>query len=191
MSLPWDSQPRPAPPQPVHAPYTPPPQQYAPPPQQYAPQPQPYQPPPPPPPQRQRPAETMRPDVPRYDIAADMRSAVADAVNKALTEDRANIEANIRKMTAGKKKPPPPKKHDDDDESVGEVLEEAWQAGTSTKRTFFQNVAVDVGFTLMAILGTISAENFTIDRTFWLIAGTSILKTVISTTISFASKIES
>lgn len=129
----------------------------------------------------------MRPDIPRRDTGAEMRQAVAEAVNKALTEDRANIEANIRKLTAGKKKPPPPV-HDDD--SVGEVLEEAWQAGTSTKRTFFQNIAVDVGFTLTAILGTISAENFSFsDKTFWIIAGTSILKTIISTTISFASKI--
>ncbi len=201
MGMPWDN-PAPQQPQQPYRPPQPPPQQpYRPAPQQY-PQ-QPYQPPPPPATPQQ-----MQPDVPlvarnpqtgervAVSIDEDLRTQLVQALVGSVIANKdelaANAEAALRRKVQGK--PKPKKKSDDDEdalEAAEEALEEAWTAGPVTARTLIQGLTIDIGVAALAVLTTVLTDDFNyLDVDAWLVVGSMLLKTVISTAISFAVKMK-
>lgn len=184
MSMPWDPVP-PSRPQPPPQPYQPPPQPYRPP----------YQPP-----------EQMQPDVPpvpvvarhpdtgeavKVDIADSLQAAIQSALTEALTANKDQLQANaqnaITALVSGRK---PVVEKEKKTTSDGHV-EDAFSVGPHTIRTFFSGMAIDVGFAVVATLATVFSPNFNaMDTEAWLLVGAMVLKTGLSTAISYVLKLK-
>lgn len=189
MTLPWDNAPRPQ-----QQPYTPPPRPYTPPP----PQPQQQQPSPPTSPSpapsySPGPAEAMRPDIappppppppaqPRFDIAAMIQAAVNEAIVNNKDQLQANAQRALVKGIKGEKITV---------KNPGNHIEDSWQSGPATKKTLVQGLVVDVGFAVMAALATVTQPGFNFfDAEAWTVVGALVIKTVLTTAISYMTKLK-
>ena len=178
MSMPWDS---PAP-QPQRS-YTPPPA--------------PSYPPAPPPRTSPSPAQSMRPDIPApapQPRNNDLQTMIQNAINEAVVANKDRIQANAQralvKTVKGEKAVIEHRKVVQGDGSIDEI-EDSFEGGPVTTRTFFQGMAVDVGFAVMAALGTALTPGFNaFDQEAWTITGVLILKTVLTTGMSYAMSLQ-
>jgi hypothetical protein len=181
MSMPWESPPPRREPSPPVQPYQPPPQQYQPPPQQ----------------NYQQPPQQMQPDIPlvarnpqtgeavRVDVGAELREAIRSAITQSVVEGREAMGVRANQSIARMIKSEVEEEVDD------KILEEKFSGGATTQRTFLQNIVVDMGVTVMAVVTTISQPTFDVtDRAAWLIVGTSLIKTLVTTAMSWATRIE-
>lgn len=194
MSMPWDNPPQ-QPQQPYRTP-VPPQQPYQAAPQTYQPPQQPYTPPPP-----QQPAVPVVARNPqtgeqvKMDLGPSIAQLISSQVAEALAANKdqlaANAERALRNKVQGKK---PAKKPADDEsalEEAEEAIEEAWTAGPVTARTLIQGLTIDIGVASLAVLTTMLTPDFNpLDVDAWLVAGSMLLKTVISTAVSFAVKVK-
>ena len=168
MSMPWDRPPQ-QPPQPQQIPQ-----------QQIPPQPQQMQP-------DIVPVVARNPatgETVRVDIGAQLQRAVQDALAQAMAggQIQANAQKLITNAVAGKKSTLT---------APTSELEGEFEMGPATKRTLFNGLAVDLGFAGIATLATLTSTNFDItDKAAWSLAGAMLLKTAISTLMSYVMRLK-
>ena len=190
VGMPWDQPPKE--PDRYRPPAQPP---YIPPPSQPYQQPQ-YQP---------QPPQQMRPDVPapsipvvarnpktgesvRVDIGQQVQQLVAATVSQALAANASGLQSSannaIAAVAAGRKpvvELPTPE---------GQI-EDSFSVGPATVRTFFSGMAIDVGFALVATLATVLTPTFNAtDKEAWLLTGAMVLKTGLTTAISYILRLK-
>lgn len=177
-------------------------------PRQQQPPPQRYEPPPMPPPNhpypQPMPGQQMQPDVPivarnpqtgeqvRVDLSTDLREAIRQAIVQAAVENKDALQANAQRALV--------KKVQGEQLSVaaptpaalaGTELEDSFEMGPATKRTFVQGMAVDMGFAALAVLATVTSTDFNVaDKEAWTVVGVMMLKTLIQTGMSYAMRLK-
>lgn len=121
----------------------------------------------------------------RIDIGADLREAIRQAITQSVVEARPAVAAKLNDTISRKIKA------EVEEEVSDQILEERFSAGATTQRTFLQNIAVDMGVAVMAVVTTISQPTFDLtDRAAWLVMGTSLVKTLVTTAITWGTRIE-
>lgn len=123
-----------------------------------------------------------------------MGSVIQQAVNEALVKNKDNIQASgkraISKTVKGEKSVIEHRKVVKGDGSIDEI-EESFEGGPVTTRTFVQGMAVDVGFAVMTVLATSLSPGFNaFDKEAWTITGVLLLKTVLTTGMSYAMALQ-
>jgi hypothetical protein len=147
----------------------------------------------------------------QIDIGAQLRQAIQEAVNESLVANRQNLVDNgqrvIKRLVSdevGEVADEVDDVADDVAELKAEVranraridanadnIEEAFSAGPHTTRVFFSGLAIDVGFALVATLSTVLTPNFNAtDKEAWLLTGAMMLKTGLSTAISYVLRLK-
>ena len=124
----------------------------------------------------------------------DLQTMIQNAINEAVVANKDRIQANAQralvKTVKGEKAVIEHRKVVQGDGSIDEI-EDAFEGGPVTTRTFFQGFAVDVGFAVMAALGTALTPGFNaFDKEAWTITGVLILKTVLTTGMSYAMSLQ-
>jgi hypothetical protein len=124
--------------------------------------------------------ESVRVDV-GQSLQDAIKQAVAESIKTGTPEMQANAKKAIAKAVSGEKvtvKAP--------NEIEGEM-----QFGASTKRTLLQNLAVDIGFAATTTLGMMTQDNFDFtDPEQWKIMGILLVKTAITTLLSFMMRLK-
>jgi hypothetical protein len=121
----------------------------------------------------------------RVDVGAELREAIRSAITQSVVEGREAMGVRANQSIARMIKSEVEEEVDD------KILEEKFSGGATTQRTFLQNIVVDMGVTVMAVVTTISQPTFDVtDRAAWLIVGTSLIKTLVTTAMSWATRIE-
>lgn len=155
-----------------------------------------YSPPPPPPRQQQQQPQQMQPDIPAPPRPQhnDLQTMIQNTINEAVAANKEqlvrNAQKGIAKAVKGEKVVIEHRKVVSGDGAIDEI-EEAFEGGPVTTRTFAQGFAVDIGFALMAAATTVIGPGFdAFDKEAWTIVGALMLKTFIQTGMSYMMKLE-
>lgn len=158
---------------------------------------------PPPPPQRPptpRPAPPANAEQMRNDVVTprpqhnDLQTMIQNAISEAVAANKDQIQANAQralvKTVKGERAVIEHRKVTAGDGTIDEI-EDAFEGGPVTTRTFFQGMAVDIGFAVMAALGTVMTPGFNaFDKEVWVVTGALIVKTVLTTAMSYAMTLQ-
>jgi len=114
----------------------------------------------------------------RVDIGDQLRSAIQQAVNQSVQDSKGAMEAKANRAVARIVKA---------DEEHDESIESSFQGGPATTRTFIQGAALDIGAAVFAALATvIGPDSDLFDKELWAIVGVMMVKTLVSTALSYA-----
>ena len=144
-----------------------------------------------------RPGPPRRAPRPQVDLGAE----IMEAVNAALVQNRQHVEARGQQAVnrlAGRKPAPKPAVntrvsesgvYTGGDSEDPNAVEDAFSSGPMTMRVFIQGMSVDLGFAMMATLATVMRPGFDLlDKEAWIVTGVLVVKTLITTAISYVLK---
>lgn len=147
-------------------------------------------------------AQDMHPDIPVVarntqtgeTVKLDIGSVLQQAVKDAIAANKDNLQASgqraLTKTLKGEKTVIEHRKVVSGDGAIDEI-EDTFEAGPVTTRTFMQGMAVDVGFAVMTVAATTLTPGFNaFDKEAWTITGVLILKTVLTTGMSYAMSLQ-
>lgn len=133
------------------------------------------------------------------EIPHNLNEAIQQAIKGAMSESRAAVSGAVTDSKAAvhqavaRTKADAAAAHPVGAAAVtqyGPALEERFQSGPVTKRTFWQGLAVDLSFAGMAVLAAASADsNFNLfDKEALTLVGVMLVKTVVQTGLSYVTK---
>jgi|GEM_PF-3457609 len=114
-------------------------------------------------------------------VPPDIREMMRQALVEAAVENKDILLANGKSALAAAVTGRSPEVH----------LEQSFEAGPATVRTFIQGAVLDIGAAVFAVVATMIGPDFNaFDKEAWTIVGVMMVKTVVQTAMSYTMKMK-